>query len=79
MKENRFRALLDVYTSEPPEEDNELKKLDNVMLFPHMAGPTYDMRERITKYLADDIVRFKNGEAPQNVITKEVAAKMTIS
>ena len=79
LKENRFKALLDVYETEPPEKDNELLKLSNVMLFPHMAGPTYDMRERITKYLIDDIVRFGKGEAVLNEITKEIALQMTIA
>ena len=79
LKENRFKALLDVYETEPPEKDNELLTLDNVMLFPHMAGPTYDMRERITRYLIDDAVRFENGEALQNEITKEIALQMTIA
>ena len=79
LKQNRFKALLDVYETEPPKEDNELKNLDNVMLFPHMAGPTYDMRERITGYLIDDIVRFEKGEKPQNEITKEIAIQMTIA
>lgn len=79
LKQNRFKALLDVYETEPPKEDNELKSLDNVMLFPHMAGPTYDMRERITGYLIDDIVRFKKGEKPENEVTKEIAIQMTIA
>lgn len=79
LKENRFKALLDVYETEPPAKDNELLKLDNVMLFPHMAGPTYDMRERITRYLIDDIVRFTEGEELNNEITKETALQMTIA
>ena len=79
LKENRFKALLDVYEKEPPEKEYELLKLDNVMLFPHMAGPTYDMRERITRYLIDDAVRFEKGEALQNEITKEIALQMTIA
>ena len=78
LKENRFKALLDVYETEPLKEDNELRSLSNVMLFPHMAGPTYDMRERITGYLIDDIVRFEKGEKLRNEITKEVAIQMTI-
>ena len=79
LKENRFKALLDVYENEPLGSESELLKLDNVMLFPHMAGPTYDMRERITSYLIDDIVRFSNGEQIKNEITKEIAIQMTIA
>jgi len=79
LKENRFKALLDVYEKEPPEKDNELLALDNVMLFPHMAGPTYDMRERITGYLIDDILCFTKGETLKNEITKDIALQMTIA
>jgi phosphoglycerate dehydrogenase-like enzyme len=79
LKENRFQALLDVYETEPPAADNELRNLDNVTLFPHMAGPTYDMRERITGYLIDDIVRFEKGEKVENEVTKAVAEQMTIA
>ena len=79
LKENRFTALLDVYENEPPKEDNPLLKLDNAMLFPHMAGPTYDRRERITLALIDDMQRFFDGETPQNLVTKEVAKRMTVA
>ena len=79
LKENRFTAVLDVFESEPPKEDNPLLKLDNAILFPHMAGPTYDRRERITLALIDDMMRFFNGETPQNIVTKEVAKRMTVA
>ena len=79
LKENRFTALLDVYESEPPKADNPLLKLDNAILFPHMAGPTYDRRERITLDLIDDMMRFFDGKIPENIVTKEVAERMTIA
>ncbi|MBR4173118.1 MAG: hydroxyacid dehydrogenase [Clostridia bacterium] len=78
LKENRFTALLDVYDPEPPKADNPLLKLDNTILFPHMAGPTYDRREKITLALIDDMMRFFGGETPKNIVTKEVAQKMTV-
>lgn len=79
LKENRFTALLDVYESEPPKEDNPLFKLDNAIIFPHSAGPTYDRREKITLALIDDAMRFFDGKTPENIVTKEVAKKMTIA
>lgn len=79
LKENRFSAVLDVYEKEPLPSDSPLLKLQNVFLFPHMAGPTFDRRERITNALIDDIIRFKTGGQLKNIITKETAAKMTIS
>ena len=79
LRENRFTALLDVYESEPPKADSPLLTLDNAILFPHMAGPTYDRREKITLALIDDVIRIFNGEKAQNVVTKEIAQKMTIA
>lgn len=79
LKENRFTALLDVYENEPPKADNPLLKLDNAILFPHMAGPTYDRREKITLALIDDMLRFFDGKTPENLVTKAVAERMTIA
>lgn len=47
----RFRAFLDVYEKEPVKPGNPLLELDNVILMPHMAGPTVDLRQVITRDL----------------------------
>ncbi|MBR4723680.1 MAG: hydroxyacid dehydrogenase, partial [Clostridia bacterium] len=59
--------------------DSPLYNLDNVILFPHMAGPTYDRREKITLALIEDMIRFFEGKQPENIVTKKVAEKMTIA
>lgn len=79
LKEGKIRALLDVYETEPLSMNSPLRELENVILFPHIAGPTYDRRERITLALIDDVVRCMEGREMQNVVTKETARKMTIS
>ena len=73
----RFSAILDVFTHEPLSADSPLRKMDNVYLIPHKAGPTYDMREVIGFKLAEDAVRHLSGEALQFEITAEYAARMT--
>ena len=78
LKDNRFSALLDVYDKEPLPDDSPLRSFENVYLPPHMAGPTFDRREKITDALIDDIERFKNGITPRNIVTKEAAEKMTV-
>jgi len=40
LAKGRFRAYLDVFEPEPPPEDDVLRKLDNVVLTPHVAGTT---------------------------------------
>lgn len=77
LKENRFRAVLDVYHSEPFSVDSPLRSMDNVYLLPHMAGPTGDRRPIITKKLADDVERFFEGKPLQYEITAKFAERMT--
>lgn len=78
LKENRFHAVLDVYQHEPLAPESELLKLDNVILFPHMGGPTYDRRKFITSFLIDDAVEFFSGGELKNLITKKQAENMTV-
>ncbi len=77
LKENRFRAVLDVYDKEPLPDDSPLYTLPNVIIFPHMAGPTYDRRAILTDFLINDMENFFTGKPIENEITKEVAEKMT--
>jgi phosphoglycerate dehydrogenase-like enzyme len=44
LKTGRFRAILDVYEPEPPPLDDVLRTLDNVVMTPHVAGNTRQMR-----------------------------------
>ena len=77
LKENRFRAVLDVFCQEPLAQDSPLRCLDNVYCMPHMGGPTADRCPNITLRLADDIQRFANDEALQYEITRDYAKRMT--
>jgi phosphoglycerate dehydrogenase-like enzyme len=43
LSKGRIRAYLDVYEPEPPAEDDVLRKLENVVLTPHVAGTTDKM------------------------------------
>ena len=78
LKEDRFRAILDVYHEEPLAKDSELRNLKNVYCIPHKAGPTEDRAPFITKKLADDMVRFCNGKDLKLEITREYARRMTV-
>jgi phosphoglycerate dehydrogenase-like enzyme len=77
LRKNRFKAVLDVYETEPLQEDSELRELENVILIPHMAGPTTDRRKFVTLGLIEDISRFFNGQPLKYEIDSTYAAMMT--
>lgn len=77
LKTGRFQAVIDVYHEEPLPAGNELRDLDNVLLFPHMAGPTFDMREKVTLKLAEDIKAILEGRPYEDEIPYEYAVRMT--
>ena len=56
----RFKAVLDVFGKEPLELDSRLRKLENVILMPHVAGAT--AREQMTFAIIEEIRRYINGE-----------------
>ena len=74
----RFTAVLDVYVEEPLAGASIYRTLPNVIAFPHIAGPTFDMRERVVLELLDDVLRIERGEAAHNLIPYEHAIRMTV-
>jgi phosphoglycerate dehydrogenase-like enzyme len=76
LRNGRIQAVLDVYTIEPLPLGSELRKLDNVLLFPHSAGLT-DRGVEMTLAIVDEIERFAKGEALQHEIPFEKFKLMT--
>jgi phosphoglycerate dehydrogenase-like enzyme len=66
-----IRAALDVTSPEPAEADSELRKMDNVILTPHVAGVCSNNFGRIGKLVTDEIERFGRGEALQHLVSKD--------
>lgn len=62
-------ALLDVTYPEPIRQDNELLKLDNVILTPHIAGSNPNETERMARYVVDEFRRYLQQEALQYQIS----------
>jgi phosphoglycerate dehydrogenase-like enzyme len=55
-------AGLDVFSQEPPERDNPLLRMDNVVVTPHNGGGTVDTVKRIVGHAFANILRFERGE-----------------
>ncbi|HAK47547.1 MAG TPA: hydroxyacid dehydrogenase [Spirochaeta sp.] len=65
-------AGLDVFNSEPVEDDNPLLKVDNVILTPHTAALTKECVVRMAMGGVKRVVAFFNGEAPEKVANPDV-------
>jgi phosphoglycerate dehydrogenase-like enzyme len=61
-------AGIDVFEQEPPPADNPLFALDNVVLTPHFAGPTWDNQQARFRNAFDNVQRVARGETPLWII-----------
>ena len=73
LKEGRIAgAGLDVFQVEPLEKDNELLKLNNVILTPHLGSATYETRRIMSEVSAQNLISVLEGVAPHNLYNPEV-------
>ncbi|MCD6470740.1 hydroxyacid dehydrogenase [Candidatus Bathyarchaeota archaeon] len=64
-------AALDVFEREPPQPDNPLLKLDNVILTPHIAAWTYESLRRQAFMAAEETVRVLKGGEPRYILNPD--------
>jgi|Deesub1362A_J573_1020465.scaffolds.fasta_scaffold00906_12 D-3-phosphoglycerate dehydrogenase len=69
-------AGLDVHETEPLPEDHPLKKMENVILTPHMAWYTNYSVYDIKRQWAENAARYIRGEPLKNVVNPEVFDKL---
>jgi D-3-phosphoglycerate dehydrogenase len=55
-------AGLDVFAKEPPDRDNPLLQMDNVVVMPHNGGGTVDTMKRVIGHSFKNILRVEAGE-----------------
>jgi phosphoglycerate dehydrogenase-like enzyme len=75
-KRSDIFAILDVTYPEPPLPESPLYTLPNVILTPHIAGSMDRECNRMGKFMADELIRFLNGEKLLWEIDREKAALM---
>jgi D-3-phosphoglycerate dehydrogenase len=64
-------AALDVLEKEPPEPENPLIKMENVIVTPHMAAHTKETLRKMAVTVAEDVVRVLRGERPLYLVNPE--------
>jgi len=62
-----YGAGIDVYEKEPPNNDNPLFKLNNIILTPHIAGLTLECRKRMAIETCENILHYLSDRSKLNV------------
>lgn len=65
-------AAIDVFWYEPLPSNHPLLKMDNVILTPHIGGSTFEVPERHSRMLVDDVFAWMDGRPIQHLANPEV-------
>lgn len=65
-------AALDVHEKEPTDPDNPLLNLDNIIVTPHIASASVEIRTKMAVIAATNCVAVLRGEEPPNLVNPEV-------
>lgn len=76
LAKGRFRAALDVYDQEPLPPDHPLRRMDNVLLTPHIAGRTEESYRNLLGTVIDELLRFFAGQPLRYQVTRDMLATM---
>ncbi|MHA1616936.1 MAG: 2-hydroxyacid dehydrogenase [Candidatus Njordarchaeales archaeon] len=71
-----FIAALDVWWRYPKEEeriyqDYPFHELENVIMTPHIAGFTPEIREQVIRNAMENVARYLRGEKPRNIVNRD--------
>jgi len=76
LRTGRFWAALDVFDPEPLPAEHPLRKLENVLLTPHVAGLTQDSYRGLMALAVDEVERFFTGQPLRYQVTQEMLRTM---
>ncbi|RLV54555.1 D-glycerate dehydrogenase [Aeromicrobium phragmitis] len=62
-------AALDVLANEPPDSDNPLLRMDNVLVTPHIGSATVETRRAMAHLAVDNVLRVLTGAPPATPVT----------
>lgn len=68
-------ACLDVMEKEPPDPENELLKMPQVLISPHVAWYSEESEGELRRKVANDIGRALNGLLPEGLVNRELASR----
>jgi D-3-phosphoglycerate dehydrogenase len=68
-------AALDVYPAEPLPSDSKFRSLSNIVLSPHLAGSTAEVKNHHSKMVVDDILNILQGNSVHRVSHPDVLAQ----
>jgi phosphoglycerate dehydrogenase-like enzyme len=71
-------AGLDVLEQEPPDLDNPLFKLANVLVTPHAAGHSDEDREMAWQLSTDSAIAFARGQWPRSYVNRSVKPRLKL-
>ncbi|CAM6048540.1 unnamed protein product [Sphagnum compactum] len=73
------QAALDVFTVEPPKEDNKLVQHENVVVTPHLGASTKEAQEGVAVEIAEAVVGALAGELAATAVNAPMVPAETIS
>ena len=75
--EGNIQVALDVYGEEPLPLDSPFRGLDQVLLLPHLGGPTPDRRRDAAWHGVMNIRNYINGDPLESRVTAEVSSRIS--
>jgi D-3-phosphoglycerate dehydrogenase len=71
-------AGIDVFEIEPPDENDPLLKLDNVIVTPHSAFYSDAAAQQVPRRCGEEVARVLTGRMPMNLYNPAVLGKLPL-